>query len=264
MHAWQSNIRFVVVLTWSTVLVLAAVFVHPALAQIKQNQDYCKTSGTARLILIDVTTPYDKTDKEAINSIIQRTLVGAGEGDRVLIRTIADSFTKSERLIERCIPSCEAEGFRRLTCNDGLIRIDRDRVRNDIIEALGARLSTFEELKYSDIIRTINRSANEDIGSSQKVEITIYSDLIENSDYLITRSFFYYSTDFLIAGLRKLGFIPDFHGAKISVAGVGRSDSKDRHPLNLKEMAKVNEFWKAYFTEAKAGSVYIGQNLTTN
>jgi hypothetical protein len=244
--------------------VRAAGFLHPASAQVKRNQDYCKTSGTARVILIDVTTPYDKTDKDAINNVIQRTLVGAGEGDRILIRTIADSFTKSERLIERCIPSCEAEGFKRLTCNDGLIRIDRDRVRNDVIEALGARLSTFEELKYSDIIRTINRSANEDVGSNQKVEIIIYSDLIENSDYLVTRSFFYYSTDFLIAGLKKLGFIPDLHGAKVSVAGVGRSDSKDRHPLNLKDMAKVNEFWKAYFTEAKAGSVYIGQNLMSN
>jgi hypothetical protein len=258
------NFRFVAILTWPIVLVLAAAFIRPALAEVKQNQDYCKAAGTARLILIDITTPYDKTDKDAINSIVQRILLGAGEGDRILIRTITDSFTKSERLIERCIPSCEAEGFRRLTCNDGLIRIDRDRVRNDIIEALAARLSTFEELKYSDIIRTINRSANEDIGGSRKIEFIIYSDLIENSDYLITRSFFYYSTDFLIAGLRKLGFIPDLHGAKVSVAGVGRSDSKDRHPLNLKEMAKVNEFWKAYFSEAKAGSISIGQDLTAN
>jgi hypothetical protein len=230
-------------------------------AQSRQNEDYCTPSGTFRVILIDVTTPYDKTDKDAISSIIQRTLIGAGEGDRIVVRTITDSYTRSERLIERCIPSCKAEGIRRLTCNDGLMRVDRDKIRSDMIEVLGSKLSKFEELKYSDIIRTINRSANEDIGSNQKIEIIIYSDLIENSDYLVTKSFFYYSTEFLMAGLKKLGFVPDLRGANVNVAGVGRSDAADRHPLGLKEMSKINEFWRAYFSEAKAGSVYIGQNL---
>lgn len=232
-----------------------------ARSQPRPNHEYCAPAGTAWIVLIDVTTPYDPTDKTAISALIQRTLSGARGGDRILIRTIGDSFTHSERLIERCIPFCKEEGLRWLTCNDGLIRIDRDRIRTDTVDVLGQRLAHFTELRFSDIIRTINRSAQEDFGTTEHVQLIVYSDLIENSDYLTSRSFFHYKTGFLIDGLRKLGFIPNLRGAAAHVAGVGRSDAADRRPLGLKEMAKVTEFWKAYFAAANAGAVYIGQSL---
>jgi len=243
-------------------LLCATVFASEASAQIRQNQDYCRRSGTLRLVLVDVTTPYDKTDKDAISLMIRQVMGASIEGDRLSVRTISDSYIKSERLIERCMPVCDAEGWGRLVnCNDGLLRIDRARARKDIVEALGERLATFNELKFSDIIRTINRVATEDMGAADKAELFIYSDLIENSDYLSERSFFYYSTGNLIGGLKKLTFIPNFRGAKVSVAGVGRSDHADRRPLTLKEMAKLTDFWKAYFKEGGAGDTYIGQSL---
>lgn len=247
------------------IIVVAAnvISLNAANAQIRNNSEYCKNSGPIRLFLIDVTTPYDQTDKDIIAGVMKDVFSSAKGGDQLVVRTIADSHTRSERLIERCIPYCEAEGFyNRLTkCSDGIIRSDTDIVYQEILERLKNRLSKFEELKYSDIIRTLDTVAKEDARDSRPFALYIYSDLIENSDYLSGRAFFYYSTNFLIEGLKKLNLIAPLRNSEIRVAGVGRSDSVSRRPLTINELNKVMEFWNAYFRESGAKSVVIGQNV---
>lgn len=235
-----------------------------ALAQTYSNRDYCLEDGHIRLFLVDITTKYDETDKESIVGMIDKVLSESKGGDLVVVRTIADSHTKSERLIERCVPQCPAQGLvnRLFKCSDGMLRTDAAAVRGDILESLKKRLLNFEELKYSDIIRTINTAAAEEKRKGQTLDLYIYSDLIENSEGLIPeKNFFRYPTSFLIDALKKYHLIAALPGSDVEVAGVGRDDTPERRPLGVNELNFLEGFWKAYFNAGGAANVDISQRV---
>jgi hypothetical protein len=246
-------------------LLLAIIFisftnnVHAQLAQPQENKSYCQPDSPIVIFLVDITTPYDQTDKDAIVRTTDDILSSLKGGEKLVIRTIGDSYTHSERLIERCVPSCPAQGemARLLHCSDGVIRTDLERVRADVINALKKRLANFAELKHSDIVRTINSVVNEETNKRQHLVLYIYSDLIENSDYFSTHYLFTYSVSRLINGLKIYKLIPDLKGAEVHVSGVGRNDTKDRRPLSIIQLNKLTEFWKAYFKECGATTITI-------
>lgn len=243
------------------------LLIDQAFAQTKQNRDYCLNSGHTRIFLVDVTTEYDATDKSSIVGMIEKVFETAKGGDRIVVRTISDSHTKSEKVVERCLPQCPAEGTldRLFKCSDGVIRTDTAIARKDILEALRNRLSKFEETKYSDVIRTINAVAKEETRSGQATDLYIYSDLIENSEGMIpTINFFRYPVPTLIENLKRFGMIAPLVDFEIQVAGVGRAGTKDRRPLSIGELNFLTTFWTAYFKEAGAKRSHIGQNATAN
>jgi hypothetical protein len=234
------------------------------IVQTGDNRSYCKSDGRLALFLVDITTPYDQTDKDLIVKATDKILASLAGGEKVIIRTITDSVTGSEQLVERCIPSCAAEGLDLLfvaSCNDSRIRTDRERVYEDIVGALRQRLSKFEERRHSDIVRTVLLAAKEDAVNGRKLSLYIYSDLIENSDYLSGRKFFSTSVPQLIAMLQKDKLIPSLKDADVHVAGVSRGATKDRRPLTVAEQRKVTDFWNAYFKLSGAESIAIGQNI---
>jgi len=233
-----------------------------AIAQTGDNRSYCKSDVRIALFLVDITTPYDQTDKDLIVKATDKILASLTGGEKVIIRTITDSVTRSEQLVERCIPFCAAEGLGRLfLCNDGQIRTDRESVYEDIVGALRQRLSKFEEKRHSDIVRTVLLAAKEDAVNGHKLSLYIYSDLIENSDYLSGRKLFSTSVPQLIAMLQKDKLIPSLKDADVHVAGVGRGATKDRRPLTVAEQRKVTDFWSAYFKLSGAESIDVGQNI---
>src|SRR5262245_33818633 len=176
-------------LVWG--VLLSFCLTGTAIAQTGDNRSYCKSDGRIALFLVDITTPYDQTDKDLIVKATDKILASLTGGEKVIIRTISDSVTRSEQLVERCIPFCAAEGLGRLfLCNDGQIRTDRESVYEDIVGALRQRLSKFEEKRHSDIVRTVLLAAKEDAVDGHKLSLYIYSDLIENSDYLPAGNFF--------------------------------------------------------------------------
>jgi hypothetical protein len=121
-------------------------------------------------------------------------------------------------------------------------------------------LESFQELKYSDIIRTINADAQEEARQGQVLNLYIYSDLIENSDQLISnKNFFRYKPLFLIGALRRFKLIAPLSNSDVQVAGVGRSDAADRQPLSINDQNFLLEFWKAYFKASGAANVAISQ-----
>jgi hypothetical protein len=245
--------------------VLLLLIPHNAQAQPHTNQDYCLPAGHIRLFLVDVTTEYDNTDKESIVGMINHVLTEAKGGDLIVIRTITESYTKSERLIERCIPQCPAAGLvnRLFECSDGLIRTDTIHVREDILKALRNRLTSFKELKYSDIIRTINADAQEEAREGKVLDLYMYSDLNENSEGLIPgRNFYRYPIPFLIKALKKFDLIAPLRKSDVEVAGVGRADTPDRRPLNVAELNFLREFWTTYFKAGGAANVNISQRAT--
>ena len=148
-----------------------------------------------------------------------------------------------------------------LQCNDGAIRTDRESVYEDIVGSLRQRLSKFEEKRHSDIVRTVLLAAKEEAVNGRKLSLYIYSDLIENSEYLSGQRFFSTPVPQLLAKLQKDKLIPALKNADVHVAGVGRGATKDRRPLTVAEQRKVTEFWEAYFKESGADSVDIGQNI---
>src|SRR6476660_1162446 len=167
-------------LVWS--VLLAFYLTGTAIAQTNDNRSYCKSDGRIALFLVDITTPYDQTDKDLIVRATDKILAALTGGERVIIRTITDSVTRSEQLVERCIPFCAAEGLGRLfLCNDGAIRTDRENVYEDIVGSLRQRLSKFEEKRQSDIVRTVLLAAKEEAVNGRKLSLYIYSDLIEKS-----------------------------------------------------------------------------------
>ena len=251
---------------WSSCLVwsvlLGFFLIDTANAQTSDNRSYCKSDGRIALFLVDITTPYDKTDKDIIVKATDKILASLNGGEKIIIRTITDSHTRSEQLIERCIPYCAAEGFSRIfLCNDGAIRTDREGVYADIVESLRQRLAKFEETRHSDILRTVVLAAKEDAVQGRPLSLYIYSDLIENSDYLPGRKFFSTPVDRLIGQLRKDKLIAPIKNANVIAAGVGRGGTKERRPLGVAEQRKVTDFWTAYFKASGAKSVEVGQNI---
>jgi hypothetical protein len=104
-------------------------------------------------------------------------------------------------------------------------------------------------------------AAKEDGVEGRPLSLYIYSDLIENSDYLPGRKFFSTPVDRLIGQLRKDKLIAPLKNANVQAAGVGRGGTKDRRPLGVAEQQKVTEFWTAYFKESGANSVEVGQSI---
>ena len=101
-----------------------------AFAQPKTNKDYCDADDGANLVFaIDTTTPYDEKDKDLLVRAVAEIFETMHGGDRIVIRTINESFATSERLIDRCVPRCKArniwDDFGK--CNQGLIVNDTKR-----------------------------------------------------------------------------------------------------------------------------------------
>src|SRR5262249_43721505 len=224
---------------------------------------YCAKDGGLTLILIDITTPYDQTDKNIIVRMTNQVLAKIQGGDRLMVKTISDSHTHSEKLVEHCIPYCPESGQlgKLFKCSDGAIKTDLEGVREDVIRSLKSRLLHFDELKHSDIVRTIFASAKEENIENRKSSLYIYSDLIENSDYLPSRYLFSYTTSRLMNELRRYRLVANLKGATVNVFGVGRADTRDRRPLSVNELTKLNEFWETYFKETGASSVRILQDV---
>jgi hypothetical protein len=247
-------------LVWS--VLLAFYLTGTAIAQTSDNRSYCKSDGRTALFLVDITTPYDQTDKDLIVRATDKILASLTGGEKVIVRTITDSVTRSEQLVERCIPFCAAEGLGRIfLCNDGAIRTDRENVYEDIVGSLRQRLSKFEEKRHSDIVRTVLLAAKEEAVNGRKLSLYIYSDLIENSEYISGRRFFSTPVPRLITMLQRDKLIPALKNADVHIAGVGRGATKDRRPLTVAEQRKVTEFWEAYFKQSGADSVDIGQSI---
>jgi hypothetical protein len=244
-----------------TIALIGALFsiLAATAGRASDNRAYCAPDGKVVVFLVDVTTPYDETDKKAIVRLTDDIFSSLKGGERFVVRTIAHSHTHSEWLADHCIPHCPAEGTldRWFKCSDGRIKTDHRVVREETIGSLRKRLATFEELPYSDIVRTIHTVANETVSGNRQLSMYVYSDLIENSNYFASRYLFTYPLSRLIYGLQHYKLIANLKDAEIRVIGVGRAGTRDRRPLTVVELNKLTEFWNAYFKESGAKSISI-------
>jgi hypothetical protein len=232
-------------------------------AQPHANKEYCASDGTNLMFAIDVTTAYDPKDKELLVRAVSEIFDSLRGGERVVIRSITSSFASSDRLIDTCIPVCAATGMldELFKCSQGLIVSDTRRVKQEIVRALTARLEGVKDEPLYDIVRTLCQIAREEGQRGRRKILYIFSDLIENSETVNTHLFFETENGRLIRYLKKRDLIARLEGVEVRAFGVGRGNTQDRLPLPVARYQKLIDFWNLYFTDAKAASAEISQNI---
>lgn len=226
---------------------------------------YCSPTADNVVVYIDRTTNYDDTDKRDLLAGISSVYQSLKGGERLSIRTIADSFTTSASLIDECVPVCADKGFfgdlLSSDCTEGVAISDKNRLRDQVVQQVRSLLDAYSDLPYSEIVRTISMSSTAEIRPAQPNKLFLFTDLIENSQYLPGKEFWNTGNDKLLPKLTTDGLIPDLKGAQVRVFGVGRSGKPGRPALEQDLMKKLTEFWTAYFMAAGA-SLVIQQSLS--
>lgn len=236
-------------------------------AQIIDWEGYCSTSGDRVLLLVDITTPYDNRDKQILVDGLQNIVGQLGDGDRIVIRTIADSYTHTEKLIDRCMPYCPPMSFWESlfsNCTGGLILNHKRTLIAEIRSSVRQRLDQFEELEHSEIIGTIAQSAKEVLSPKQGAKVYIFSDLIENSDYIPGKTFSEESNELLLTKIEADRLVPSLKGATVKIFGVGRGGGSERTPLPIPRLNKLLDFWNKLLARGEAAQVTISQNLVAD
>ena len=237
-----------------------------AVAQPVSNSSYCSKDGTNLIFAIDITTAYDAKDKELLVRAVGDIFDSLRGGERLLIRTITDTFSTSDRMIERCIPQCVANGplDSLWRCNQGIIVSETRKAKQEIVEALRVRLASVKPRPRSDIARTLAAVSREDAQHGGQTLLYVFSDMIENSDHVPGRDFLTLDNKRLIAHMKKFNLVASLPGADVRVFGVGRDGTEKRGPLPVGSLQKLLEFWRIYFTAGGAKSVEISQNMVVH
>jgi hypothetical protein len=225
------------------------------------NERYCLSEKPTVLFLVDVTTEYDPRSKALLGDAAQRILGSLTGGERLVIRTITESFASSDRLYSGCVPVC-SDGRMFFGCSEAVARYERRGFLLHATEALRRRLQEFRSGQRSDIIRTLVSVAREDGRRTPGPQtLYIFSDLIENSDHLPGSALFKRRNAVLLSGLAGSGLIPNLSGSMVKVFGVGRAGTEGYPPLSVEKLAKLLSFWRSYFEAGRAGGVEITEGL---
>lgn len=250
----------------SALVSLAGILLLPATARAAaDSQRFCSPSAVNIVVYLDVTTPYDDIDKRALIDGVGKIFEKLTGGERIAIRTIADTFTNSSEILDECMPYCESQGFLSdlfSDCTEGVVINERKRLKSLIVARLSEWMGRSTELKYSEILRTIAMSASEEYRDGRDNQLFIFSDLIENSEYLSGAKFFAMKNNVIVSDLAKARLVPNLKGATVVAFGVGRTGNPtDRRALSQDKFEKLADFWETYFSLAGA-ALTVQQTLS--
>lgn len=225
--------------------------------------DFCRPEAAQVVILVDVTTAFDDRAKDVFQRGINGIVKSLSPGEEIRVATIEDSYASTNLLYTGCVPVCSSGllDFFISDCTEGVIRLETAKQLNEIRAALQGRLAmATTDLDTSDIVRTIfyntqNRQAGRDL------DLYIFSDLIENSEFMSGKTFWAQATDKSITAIKTNNLMPNFSGAVVKAFGVGRGGSMGRHPLTQDRINKLRDFWTAYFIAAGAPQAVISEDL---
>jgi hypothetical protein len=225
--------------------------------------EYCQADKPTILLVIDVTTEYDDRDRTLLMEAVQHILGKLEGGERIVIRTITDTYTTSDRLFDRCVPVCipTRRSIFGSGCSTGTITMHRRSMNAALETALRDRLRRFESRDYSDIIRTLSEIGRDIPLAGKPNQVYVFSDMIEHSEFMRGTEFFTLPGAQLIERVRSARLIPALKLARVQVFGVGRSGLAGKPPLSVAKLAKLRDFWTSYFTAAGAASCSITAGL---
>lgn len=242
--------------------VIAACLAKPAAATYDR-KNFCRDGADTVVLLVDVTTAFDDRAKDIFQRGVAGIVAALEPGEPIRIVTIEDSYAASSLLYEGCVPWCEPGllDFFVSECTEGLVRLETRRQLTEIRGALATRLArATADLDRSDILRTIAYSV-EHHGQGRHLDLFLFSDLIENSEFMSGKQFWSQETALSLAMIRDNALMPDLHDATVRAFGVGRGGSMGRHPLTQARINKLHDFWTAYFKAAGAPSAQIAEAL---
>jgi hypothetical protein len=250
---------------WIAVAALALLPSRAALGDITEDTaKYCSDTAANIVFYLDVTTPFDPIDQASLIDGVEKIYARLGGGDRLSIRTIEDAFPRSRRLFDACMPWCESGGFIDdlfSDCTEGVVIDDRRHLQVEMVRVIRELAGSSVELPHSEIVRTIAMSSGEEYRAGRANRLVIFSDMIENSEYMPSSRFLSRKNSDLLSDIAKDGLVPDLRRAEAVVFGIGRKGDPDsREVLEQEKVEKIADFWDGFFVLAGA-TVRMQPNL---
>ncbi|OZB15560.1 MAG: hypothetical protein B7X53_11220 [Hyphomonas sp. 34-62-18] len=215
-------------------------------------EDYCTLSDRSTLFLIDRTTTFDAGDQTLLMESLGGVVDGLETGDRIIIATISDHYSKTRRLVNACKPGCPEPGGLADeimgSCSTMKAKQDQQQFMASLAGSLREVINTAEDASGSDIIRTIGHWTGSP-SADPYTDIVIYSDMLENSEMIAWSKFSSLPEDELMSILAEHGAQARTPGTDIRVIGYGRLHDKARSVLPAALDAKLRGFWGRYFLE---------------
>lgn len=239
-------------------LALCAIAWTPP-ARAEAESGYCRYSERAALFLVDRTTPYDDVDRRTVVDSIGAVVESLGVGDRIVIATIGDHYSLSQRVIDECKPGCPhtsnplsdmIAGCRSMVA----MRDERD-FMGRVISRVRPLVTTPDQAAHSDITGTIAQWTQHPPAGRAFGEIYVFSDMLENSQALPWAAFRDAPPEQSLAIARQYFLMPAAHGARVRIVGFGRLHDRARDPLPADLDLRVRSFWRAYFAAGGAREV---------
>lgn len=147
-------------------------------------------------------------------------------------------------------------------------RADFGNFRRTLANRIGGMLDDLQSFDHSDIIRTVARVTQAIVGAQngygnkrRLTQVFIFSDLLENSEYLPWPRVIQDPNAKLLDELTNQGLLAQLEGAKVKAFGIGRNHDAARSPLSTPAETRLRKFWMAFFTRSGAKEVYIGRRL---
>lgn len=237
----------------ATITVALLMSVAPKEAHSTATPNFCADDAPTLALFIDVTTSFDKKSQLVLSEGIEKFALNLRGGERVVLMTIEDSFSSSTKIFDGCVPVCAGSGWYDWifgSCTSGLVRLKRKEMNAAIRSGLVARLSTASNLPQSDIVRTLNESIAVIFPAGQTGTLFIFSDLIENSEYIPGKDFWQEPNEDLIAKIQTNDLIPNLKAVDVRAFGLGRGGDNMRTPLSPEMLSKLKRFWTAFFEMA--------------
>ena len=246
---------------------LPIVLAVPSLAY--DEKKFCDAQATAAVVFVDVTTEFDSRSKSLFEEGILEILDSLSGGQRLLLVSIEDSFAASQKLFDGCIPFCPDYSvldpeYYMSGCTSGLVKLRKKEQKMAVGMALQKRLSKTSNLPKSEILRTISFTMNTVSRNAKSTEIFVFSDMIENSQFFPAKLFWSRPLKELVSSISEAELLPNLRATKIRVFGVGRGGDALRTPLTQPQLARIKKVWGAFFNEAGATDLYLGEALSVN
>jgi hypothetical protein len=235
---------------------LAAACTPPAV-------DYCRLGESNSLLFIDVTTPYDDTDRREIKRIFASVVETLSVGDRLTVRTISEKYADSILVFDQCKPGCPpgegvAAQYLGTRCSQTQMQADLDGYLGALIRDMQPLIQNESESRYSDVLATLGRLTHSFAEGRRYDEIVLYSDMLENSPDRPWIWFRDQSADDLLRAAEAAMLLPRAEDAVVRIFGFGRLHSEGRPLLPTMVDNKLRAFWSDYFLAGGAAKVLFG------
>ncbi|MEA1888742.1 MAG: hypothetical protein U9N50_03025 [Pseudomonadota bacterium] len=240
------------------------VLLLPVNDALSAKQDYCSQGqGRTVLFLIDRTSAFDEQDKKNFADGVDTLFKQLQTGERLIIHTLTEDFSGSEKIFDACRPGCLEQGLVSglfSQCRASRAKVDERKYIRDVLTSVKPMILTQEKYPNSEIIETIAFMMQE-YEHYKPARLIIFSDMIEHSRLAKFGHLKEKNIQPLLGKLDRLDLIKSMQGVDVEVFGFGRDHSAQRHGLKAELKWNIEQFWQAYFDRAQAMGFHLGRNL---